>query len=67
MRNLSRFGFATAYVFLNLIMLFVPLLLPLALVATASGHFEVYCDGVGIFLAKIDGAPAPGKLVLFSQ
>jgi hypothetical protein len=26
----------------------------------------VYCDGVGIFLAKIDGAPAPQKLVLFS-
>jgi hypothetical protein len=32
---------------------------------TASGHFEVYCDGVGLFLAKIDGAPS-GKLVLFS-
>jgi hypothetical protein len=27
----------------------------------------VYCDGVGIFLAKIDGAPAPRKLVLFSR
>jgi hypothetical protein len=35
-------------------------------IATASGQFEVYCDGVGIFLSKIDGAPAPGKLVLFS-
>ncbi len=34
-------------------------------VATATGHFEVYCDGVGIFLAKIDSA-ASGKLVLFS-
>lgn len=30
------------------------------------GHFEVYCDWVGIFLTKIDGAPAPGRLVLFS-
>lgn len=41
------------------------LLLP-ASAATATGHFEVYCDGVGIFLAKIDGLPAPGKLVLSS-
>lgn len=48
-------------------MLFVPFLLTLASVATASGHFKVYCDGVGIFLAKIDGAPAQGKLVLFSR
>ena len=31
----------------------------------ATGRFEVYCDGVGFFLAKIDGAPAPRKLVLF--
>lgn len=33
----------------------------------ATGNFEVYCDGVGIYLAKIDGAPWPGKLVLFSE
>lgn len=31
----------------------------------ASGRFEVYCDGIGFFLARIDGAPAPGKLLLF--
>lgn len=31
----------------------------------ATGHFEVYCDGVGFFLAKIDGAPGPRKLLLF--
>ena len=31
----------------------------------ATGHFEVYCDGVGFFLAKVDGAPAAGKLFLF--
>ena len=31
----------------------------------ATGRFEVYCDGVGFFLAKVDGAPAPGKLFLF--
>ena len=34
--------------------------------ATATGQFEVYCDGIGIFLTKIDGAPAPRRLVLFS-
>jgi hypothetical protein len=67
MHNLSRIGFATADVFLSLIMLFVSPLLTLASVPTASGHFEVYCDGVGIFLARIDSAPAPGKLVLFSR
>jgi hypothetical protein len=64
MHNLSGTGFAITYVRLILIVLFVPLLLPQASAATATGHFEVYCDGVGIFLAKIDGAP--GKLVLFS-
>src|SRR6202034_4770419 len=67
MHNLSRIGFATAGVFLSLIMLFVSPLLTLASVPTASGHFEVYCDGVGLFLARIDSAPAPGKLVLFSR
>lgn len=66
MHNLCRIGFETACVFLSLIMLFVPPLLPLASVATARAHFEMYCDGVGIFLAKIDGAPAPKKFVLFS-
>jgi hypothetical protein len=66
MHNLGRSGFAIACVFLSLIMLFVPPFLPLASAATATGHFEMYCDGVGIFLAKIDGAPTPGKLVLFS-
>ena len=33
----------------------------------ATGRFEVYCDGVGFFLTKVDGAPAPGKLLLFSH
>lgn len=32
---------------------------------SASGHFEVYCDSIGFFLTKIDGAPAPGRLLLF--
>ena len=54
------------YVFLGLIVLFVTPLLSPASVGVATGHFEVYCDRVGIFLAKIDGVPAPGKLVLFS-
>lgn len=50
----------------GLIVFILPALLLPASVATATGHFEMYCDGVGIFLAKIDGAPAPGRLVLFS-
>jgi hypothetical protein len=33
--------------------------------STAKGRFELYCAGVGIFLTKIDGAPAPRKAVLF--
>jgi len=41
-----------------------PLLTPAS--PTATGHFEEYCDGVGIFLAKVDGAPASEKLVFFS-
>jgi hypothetical protein len=53
-------------IFLSLIVLFFPALLVPASVASATGHFEVYCDGVGIFLANIDGAPAPRKLVLLS-
>jgi hypothetical protein len=67
MHNGSRIGSVTACVSLSLIMALVQPLLPLASVATAAGHFELYCDGVGIFLAKIDGAPASGKLVLFSE
>lgn len=55
------------YIFLSLILLFIPTLLVPASVTTATAHFEVYCDGVGIFLAGIHGAPAPGKLVLFSR
>jgi len=51
---------------LGLIALSVPPLLTPASVPRATGHFEVYCDGVGIFLAKVDGAPTSGKLVLFS-
>ena len=66
MHNLSRIGSATAKVFLGLIILFAPSFLPRVSAAVVNGRFELYCDGVGIFLAKIDGAPAPGKLVLFS-
>jgi hypothetical protein len=64
MHNLSRVGFAR-YALLGLIMLLIPP--TLASAPAATGHFEVYCDGVGLFLARIDGAPSPGKLVLFSM
>jgi len=53
------------HIFLSLVALFLPALLLSA--SPPTSHFEVYCDGVGIFLAKIDGAPALGKLVLFSH
>ena len=67
MHNLRRAAFATASVFLSLIVLFVPSLPTLASEDAATGHFEIYCDGIGLFLSKIDGAPASGKLVLFSE
>ena len=56
-------------IFLSLIpiLFFLPASLAPASVATATGHFEVYCDGVGIFLAQIHAAPPRGKLVLFSR
>ena len=66
MHNLGRIGFAAAHIFLALIVLFVPPLLTPSSVPRASAHFEEYCDGVGIFLAKVAGAPASGKLVFFS-
>ena len=48
------------------IALFIRPVPTLASTAIATGRFEVYCDGVGLFLAKIDGAPASGRLVFFS-
>jgi len=66
MFNPSRVGFSAASVFLSLIVFFVPLSPAPASAPAATGHFEVYCDGVGLFLAKIGAAPASGKLVLFS-
>jgi hypothetical protein len=55
------------HIFLSLIALFLPALFVSPSGATATGQFEVDCDGVEIFLAKVDGAPTPGKLVLFSR
>lgn len=66
MHNLRRIGFAAACVYLGITVLFAPPSLAPAAVPRATGHFEDYCDGVGIFLAKVDGAPPPGKLVFFS-
>jgi hypothetical protein len=63
MHNQSRIGY-------GLLSLIVPLVLlspTLASAPAASGHFEVYCDGVGLFLNKIEGVPASGKLVFFSR
>jgi hypothetical protein len=52
------------YIWVSLIALFLPALSSSAYAANATGYFEVCCNGVGVFLAKIDGAP--GKLVLVS-
>jgi len=52
-------------VFLSLIVVFVPPLPTPASARTATGHLDVYCNRFVLFLAKIDGAPASGKLVLF--
>ena len=65
--HLSRTSFAIGSVFLGLTVVFVSPPPVLASARTATGHFELYCDGVGLFLGKIDGAPASGKLVLFSR
>lgn len=46
-------------------MLFLAPWPPVAFAAPANGRFEVYCDGIGIFLNNIDGAPGSGKLVFF--
>jgi hypothetical protein len=32
----------------------------------ATGQYEIYCDGVGLFLRDIEGAPAPRMFLLFS-
>lgn len=45
-------------------LLFLSFALPSAF--AAEGRFDVYCDGVGISLEKIQGLPASRKLVLFS-
>jgi hypothetical protein len=54
------------YIFLVLVLLLASDLLPAASGVTTGGQYEVYCDGVGLFLANIDDVPAPGKFVLFS-
>src|SRR6476646_5940908 len=63
----SRIGFARAYGCLSSIVVVVLLSPALASAPVATGHLEVYCDAVGLFLAKIEGAPASRKLVLFSR
>lgn len=54
------------YLFLVVVLLLVSVSVVPAAEFTTDGQYEVYCDGVGLFLAKIDGVPAPRKLVLFS-
>ena len=49
-----------------LVTLLKPAMLSRASTVAATGHFEVYCDGIAVYLAKINDAPAKRKLVLFS-
>jgi hypothetical protein len=51
--------------FLNAVVLLLVVFPTASSAQSATGRFEVYCDSVGFFMAKIDGAPAPGKLFLF--
>ena len=58
-------GFLRRCVCLSLFALFLSGLPISVFAAEATGHFEVYCDAVLAILAKIDGAPNRGKLLLF--
>jgi hypothetical protein len=53
------------YLCLGLAALFFAVFSLSASATDASGRFEVYCDGVGLFLSHI--ADGPRKLVLFSR
>jgi hypothetical protein len=67
MDSLGRTGFATGSVLVIIAMLFALPLVSQGSEPSASGRFEVYCDGIGIFLTKIEGPPTYRKLVLFSR
>lgn len=62
---MSGAAFARIRVYLSSAVLSLALFPTATSAQNASGHFEVYCDGVGFFLGKIDGAPVPGRLLLF--
>jgi hypothetical protein len=69
MHNLSRIGPERARAFLTMFIFFVTALPFTAFpqrgfAATSTGHFEVYCDVIAVFLTNIEGVQ---KLVLFSQ
>lgn len=64
-RHMNAPQFARILICLSAALLFIRVLPIASSTHNATGRFEVYCDGVGFFLANIDGAPAPGKLLLF--
>jgi hypothetical protein len=57
--------FARFRVYLSAFLLLIAVFPIAAPAQNSTGRFEVYCNGVGIFLAKVDGAPAPRKVLLF--
>jgi len=67
MHNFSSTGFETKCHLLCLSLVLAMSLPAMASSPKATGHFEVYCDGIGLFLAKLDAVPAPGRLVLFAR
>lgn len=64
-RHMSVPQFGRICICLGALVLLLAVLPTASSTHNANGRFEVYCDGVGFFLADIDGAPAPRKLVLF--
>jgi len=64
-RHMNVPQFARMWICLSAVVLLLAVFPTASSGQNATGHFEMYCDGVGFFLAKVDGAPAPGKLFLF--
>ena len=53
------------FVYLSAALLLIGVFPTVTSAQNSTGRFEVYCDSVGFFVAKVDGAPAPRRLLLF--
>jgi hypothetical protein len=61
--RVSQFGRVCG--FLGAVVLLLAVFSTASSTHNATGRFEMYCDGVGFFLANIDGAPPPRELFFF--